>query len=157
MSDIQKLAIEALQAIAIGEGDPAVIAAQTLAQIAEGDAADDFEMLLSIASRADSDDETFFDTWADIRDHWRARRGEAGKGDWSWWAGEVDGESYACEFNTRDEAIAWGKQEWLGDPFRIVEARFWADDLTPEDDVVPFAEARNAEVIEAEVSPCLTL
>lgn len=88
---------------------------------------------------------------------WRLARGEDAKGPWRWWIGEVDPcEGYSFEAVTREEAIAIGNREFNNDDnehaFQIVEARMWSDTVKEGQDISPFAEARNCEVIECEVA-----
>lgn len=84
----------------------------------------------------------------DLLDQWRAARGEAGKGEWRWWAGPVDDMAYEHEAASRDEAISIGRREYRAEgQFRIIEARSWSDDVKAGDDLEFFAESRNHAVI----------
>lgn len=151
MDNMHKIAMDALLRIAAGNDEtlPYVAAIQALGDIARCSVEADLERLLTISRDSGSKDEDgiFFDEWADIRDRWRARRGEAGMDAWQWWAGEIDGDLYASCHPTREAAVAWGKSEWPGTSFRIVEARLWNDEMDPIDDGMMFAATRNAETI----------
>lgn len=71
---------------------------------------------------------------------------------WTWWAGyrsavEEDGRYDIDNASTRDEVIASALREtMLGDQFYVIEAVMdeWVDD---GDDVQPFAETRNRELL----------
>lgn len=85
---------------------------------------------------------------------WRAARGEAALGIWLWWIGEVDGESFALSFDTRQKAVAAapaairnGDLHSEDGAYWIVEARCWADEVTAGDDIMWFAEQRNPETL----------
>jgi len=90
---------------------------------------------------------------------WRAARGEEAFDDWRWWIGEVDGESFALDFSTRDEAIAAAPRAIEGGDiysedgrYEIVEACNWSDGIGGEDDIVWFARQRNKEILQADPS-----
>lgn len=85
---------------------------------------------------------------------WRAARGDAAVEGWQWWIGEVDGESFALSFDTRDKAIAAAPAAIRDGDFYsedgsywIVEARCWADEVTAGDEIMWFAEQRNKETL----------
>lgn len=89
------------------------------------------------------------DRHEDLLDQWRAARGEAAKDHWRWWAGEVDADLYANDFDTRDEAIAWGRKEYAREAaFRIVAARACADDVKDGADEVALTDHRHHETIQ---------
>lgn len=114
--------------------------------------------LLKFARRSD-DYDTFYDEINEMIASWRAARGDDAFDHWHWWIGEVDG-PYGLDFSTREEAIAAapaairdGYPHSEDGRFNIVEARFWNDDIHPEDDEYPFAETRNAETLSIKVQP----
>lgn len=79
---------------------------------------------------------------------WRGARGEAAMDGWHWWVGEVDGESYDEEGPTREEAIEKGRARYVDEGrFQIIEARLWTDTVKEGEDVSPFADTRNHEII----------
>jgi len=69
---------------------------------------------------------------------------------WSWWAGELDAETYdlACDVPTREAAIQEAsRQLQAGETFQIVEARSSEDRRHEGSDRVPFLRTRNHEII----------
>lgn len=67
---------------------------------------------------------------------------------WSWWAGEIDCETYdlACECATRDEAVQDAlRQLKTGERFQVIEAR--SSTAAEHTDFVPFLRTRNHEVL----------
>lgn len=100
------------------------------------------------------------DTVMEWIDQWRAARGDAGFADWRWWIGEVDGETFALDYPTRDaavtdapRAIRAGDFGSIEGSYQIVEARGWADDVQAADDIRWFAEQRNKEVLRSGAIP----
>jgi len=81
---------------------------------------------------------------------WRAARGQAAMGSWSWWVKPADDDLYANECASREEAIAWARNEYPGEALKVIEARCWDDEIEGEEEFF-FAESRNEEVIPAEV------
>jgi hypothetical protein len=71
---------------------------------------------------------------------------------WRWWVGHFEEiecyEGYSNEVASRDEAIAWGKKEWPGQLFYIIEARSSEAMQHEGADIVPFLRTRNKELIE---------
>lgn len=109
--------------------------------------------LLEIARRSDEYD-TSYDEIEGLIASWRAARGDDAFEDWRWWIGEVDGESYALDFLTREGAIAAApKAIERGDVYSedgrywIIEARVWDDTLDEGKDIFPFADRRNHETL----------
>lgn len=77
---------------------------------------------------------------------------------WSWWAGELDDNTYslAGDEPTRDDCIREASRGMkAGDQFRIVEARASTDQKYEGSDFVPFLRTRNSEIIT--VGPVLAL
>lgn len=106
-------------------------------------------MLALLRLESDSYDEVV--EWIDL---WRAARGETGMTGWRWWIGEVDGETFALDYPTRDAAIADAPRAIRSGDFvsadgsyQIVEARCWNDCLDEGCDDFSFADTRNAETL----------
>ena len=69
---------------------------------------------------------------------------------WSWWAGELDAETYdlACDVPTREAAVVEASRQLKsGDTFQIIEARSSEDRRHEGSDLVPFLRTRNHEII----------
>ena len=82
---------------------------------------------------------------------WRNARGDAALDRWSWWVGEVDGESYEYEFSDRDAAIAMGRTAYAAEgQFEIIEGRMWNDNVMEGEEITSFAATRNREVVRIE-------
>lgn len=69
---------------------------------------------------------------------------------WSWWAGELDAETYdlACEEKSREDAIQVASRLMkTGERFQIIEARSSEDRKHERSGFVPFLRTRNHEII----------
>lgn len=68
---------------------------------------------------------------------------------WSWWAGEIDADSYAlAEAATREAVIQQASSGMKpGDQFCIIKARSSEDRRYEGADMVPFLRTRNHEII----------
>lgn len=76
-------------------------------------------------------------------DRFRVARGEEGMSDWRWWAKEAGDGLYANETATKEQAIAWAREEYgLDADIEIIEARSWIDEIKGGDSS-EFADARN--------------
>lgn len=99
----------------------------------------------------------FYDLWRggewndeheELLQQWRAARGDAAFDHWIWWFGDVEGDSYDEEADTRDAAIALGTARYLAEgQFRIVEACLWNDNVKEGEEISEFARTRNGETI----------
>lgn len=94
--------------------------------------------------------------WADEHEEalqrWRARRGERGKTGWRWWWKLPEGDLYATDHTTREEALIEALRQEPGvETIELIAARCWDDDLKDGDDTQWFADERNHEIVPVSV------
>lgn len=142
----------------LGACDPMPIAAGDPSNPFIGVNADAMAIIGTLLGKAyQSENEGAVMDWID---QWRAARGEAAFDRWRWWIGEVDGETYALDYATRDAAVADAPRAIRAGDFvspdgsyQIIEARGWADEVQAADDISWFAERRNKEILHSGVKP----